>query len=149
MASSKLKISIILALACLLSCTKDKSTDQESSIALEGTWQLISGTTIEKGDTVVTNYTAKQNMIKVINKTHFAFLNHDRNHGKDTAIFAAGGGSYELKGNQYTEYLTFCSDRQWEGNKFTFTVRVQSDTMTQSGIEKIEGTGVDRLNIEK
>ncbi len=137
---------MVLIFVILLSCTNG---NKESTIALEGTWQLISGTTIEKGGKVFTDYTMKQNMIKVINKTHFAFLNHDLNHGKDTAIFVAGGGRYELKGDQYTEYLTFCSDRQWEGNKFMFTVKIEQDTLTQSGEEKIEGTGVDRINIEK
>jgi len=54
-----------------------------------------------------------------------------------------------LKGDQYTEYLTYCSDRQWEGNKFMFTVKIEHDTLTQTGIEKVEATGVNRMNVEK
>jgi hypothetical protein len=117
---------------------------------LEGTWQLISGTIIEKGDTSFTDYTANHKMIKVINKTHFAFLNHDMNKGKNAgAMFAAGGGRYELKGDQYTEYLEYCSDREWEGNPFLFTIKIRNDTLTQTGMETIEGTKVNRMNIEK
>ena len=89
-------------------------------------------------------------MIKIINASHFAFLNHDLNNGKDsTAVFGAGGGVYTLEGDQYTEYLEYCSYREWEGHTFQFTVTVQNDTLTQRGVEKIENLGVDRLNIER
>ncbi len=64
-------------------------------------------------------------------------------------MFAAGGGRYELNGDQYTEHLEYCSDRVWEGNDFRFTVKIQNDTLMQSGTEKIEGTEVNRINIEK
>lgn len=148
MVFTKSTASTALILTILLSCN-DKHTNHKSGLALEGTWQLLSGTTIEKGDTVITDYTKEQSMIKVINKSHFAFLNHDLQQGKDKAIFGAGGGHYELKGDQYTEFLSYCSDRQWEGNKFVFTVRIAGDTLTQTGMEKIEATGVDRMNIEK
>jgi hypothetical protein len=117
---------------------------------LQGTWQLVSGTIIEKGDTTTTDYTKGRQMIKVINPTHFAFLNHDLTHGKDsTALFVAGGGTYELKDNQYTEHLEYCSARTWEGHDFQFTIVIQNDTLTQSGVEKIEASGIDRINVEK
>jgi hypothetical protein len=89
-------------------------------------------------------------MIKIITPTHFAFLNHDLKKGKDSvAVFVAGGGSYTLEGDQYTESLEYCSDREWEGNTFHFTVNVSGDTLIQRGVEKIENLGVERLNIEK
>lgn len=140
-----------MALAFLMfSCQKSEPQQTQTINPIEGTWQLISGTLIEKGDTAVTDYTKGRSMIKVINKTHFAFLNHDLNKGQDsTAAFVAGGGPYKLIGDQYTEYLTYCSDRQWEGNEFHFTVKVENDTLIQSGVEKIEDIGVDRMNIEK
>jgi hypothetical protein len=132
----------------LFSC--EKRGERKEPINLEGTWQLISGTTIEKGDTTITDYTRASSMIKIINKSHFAFLNHDIAKGKDsTALFVAGGGRYELKENKYTEHLEYCSDRLWEGNKFSFTVSIQNDTLLQTGREKIEGTAVNRINIEK
>lgn len=143
-----MKLNHVIALTMLVfSCDTVK---QETVAPLEGSWQLVSGTLIEKGDTSVTDYTKDQNMIKVINKTHFAFLNHDVNQGKDTtAMFVAGGGLYDLKGDDYTEHLAYCSQREWEGNTFHFKVEISNDTLIQSGIEKIEGIGVDRINIEK
>ncbi len=146
----KLRLMAVGILFILLSCDNNKNVEQQTVIDLEGTWQLISGTVIEKGDTVFTDYTKVHAMIKVINKTHFTFLNHDLNKGKDsTVMFAAGGGRYELNGDQYTEHLEYCSDRVWEGNDFRFTVKIQNDTLMQSGTEKIEGTEVNRINIEK
>jgi len=143
----KFSLSALCIPAILLSCNDTKPTEV---LSLEGTWQLISGTLIEKGDSVFTDYTSKNRMIKIINKTHFAFLNYDENKGKDSkAVFSAGGGRYELKGDQYTEYLNYCNDRAWEGNTFRFTVAIRNDTLTQTGMETIEATNVNRMNIEK
>jgi hypothetical protein len=127
----------------------DSSLETESP-PLEGTWKLISGTLIERGDTTVTDYTGNESMIKIINDSHFAFLRHDLNEGQDsTAIFVAGGGAYTLEGDQYTEHLEYCSAREWEGNTFQFTVTLDGDTLTQEGVEKVEELGVERLNVEK
>lgn len=134
---------LFLANAC-----RDPHSNQETTI--EGTWRLISGTIIANEDTTVTDYTGNQSMIKIINATHFSFLNHDLKKGSDsTAVFVAGGGRYTLSGDQYTEYLEYCSYREWEGNTFPFTVTFNGDTLIQRGVEKIEKLGVERLNIEK
>lgn len=144
----KIRTIYVLVTCVLWSC--DSHKQKEDPGLLEGTWQLMSGTIIEKGDTTVTDYSGNQRMIKIINATHFAFLNHDLKKGNDsTAAFSAGGGVYTLDGNQYTEYLEYCSAREWEGNTFQFTVTVEGDTLTQRGIEKIENLGVERLNIER
>jgi len=145
--NSNLVLAVVVVM--LVSC-KTKSSEPNTSLPIEGTWQLISGTIIEKGDTTVTDYTQKQSMIKVINKSHFAFLSHDLHHGKDSAaMFGAGGGRYTLTGDQYTEYLAYCHAREWEGHTFQFKVKIQNDTLIQQGVEKIEEAGVDRLNIEQ
>jgi hypothetical protein len=135
---------IVLAIFCL-SCGKEQSN------AVEGTWQLFSSTLIEKGDTTINDFATNARMIKVINKTHFTFLNHDLNHGKDStnALFSAGGGHYALNGKDYTEYLEFCNAREWEGHEFKFDVTVHNDTLIQQGVEKLENLGIERLNIEK
>jgi hypothetical protein len=152
--TSYMKSIIALFFVCtiLIACGSENGTEKSvsSELPLTGTWKLLSGTLIEKGDTAVTDYTKNISFIKIINATHFAFLSHDLNKGKDSAaVFSAGGGSYTLKDNQYNEHLEYCTAREWEGNDFEFTITIINDTLVQSGIEKVESAGVDRINIEK
>ncbi|UXP33948.1 hypothetical protein N6H18_08320 [Reichenbachiella agarivorans] len=143
----KTKLSLLsLAWVCsLLSC--------ESTVnnPLTGTWVLQSGMVVRGNDTTFTDYTQDLRFIKIINATHFAFLKHDLNGGKDstTATYVAGGGTYQLIDDQYTEHLEFLNYREWEGNDFEFTVSFVGDTMVQQGIEKIESLGIEQFNIEK
>ncbi len=137
---------IVLASILLLSCGTRSNIN---TTPVEGTWKLISGTLIENGDTLVTDYTTKVGFIKIINETHFAFLEHDLNRGKDsTAVFVAGGGHYSLTDSLYTEHLEYCNDRAWEGNDFSFVVTLKNDTLIQRGSEIVEEKGINRLNIE-
>ena len=139
-----------LAILLLTACNKKATDSGKSSVKLNGTWQLIQGITITKGDSVFTDYTKKQRMIKIINDSHFAFLKHDVNVPKDSALnFDAGGGSYSINGDQYTEHLDFYNDKNWEGKTFAFTVSLNNDTLVQKGIEKVEGAGIEREIVEK
>lgn len=136
---------LFAALGFFAACS---SSDKQPSIA--GTWELVSATTIEKNDTTVIQYGKTQKFIKIINDTHFSFLQHDLNKGKDsTAIFVAGGGTYKLQGESYKEHLEFCSARDWEGIHPEFTVKVSGDTLIQQGREKVDNLGVDRIIIER
>lgn len=126
-----------------------KINSKPNSLPIVGTWKLLQGMVIEKGDTTVTDYTKAVSFIKIINPTHFAFLQHDLTKGKGSnPSFVAGGGSYTLKGNEYTEHLEYCTARNWEGNSFNLKISIKNDTLVQKGIEKVEAEGVDRLNIE-
>ena len=152
--ANQLKLKIIFAISSfiLVACGAEKKDSASGSNLnpMMGTWQLLSGTLIEKGDTVITDYTKNISFIKIINESHFAFLQHDKNKGKDsTASFVAGGGSYTFQDSIYTEHLEYCSAREWEGNEFKFNVTIKNDSLTQYGIEKVEGAGVNRINIEK
>ena len=148
----KNNILLLLITTTLLSCgqKKDDQKKSQSLVSIAGTWKLLTGTLIENNDTVVTDYTKNKSFIKIINDTHFAFLTHDLDKGKDsTAMYTSGGGTYSLSDSIYTEHLEYCSARNWEGHDFSFTVTINNDTLTQSGIEKIDSIGVNRLNIEK
>jgi hypothetical protein len=136
----------------LISCNSSVKNNavKHKKIPIQGTWKLLTGTLIDKGDTTITDYTKAQEFIKIINDTHFAFLSHDLNKGKDSAAsFSSGGGDYSLQDSMYTEHLVYCNDRQWEGNSFQFTVSIHNDTLIQQGIEKIDSIGVNRMNIER
>lgn len=149
-------IILTLSLVFFLFSSCDHTANQSDGpnvppgIPINGTWQLVSGTTITKGDSSFTDYTKETTMIKIINASHFAFLKHDIHPPKDsTNHFDAGGGSYTLTGDQYTEHLDYYSDRNWEGKTFNFTVSIHSDTLVQRGLEKVEKENIDRIIIER
>ena len=146
----KLKLTFLsIALTFLLSCDVKTKTDDQS-IHLNGTWQLITHTEITKGVSAVTDYTKGKKFLKIINDDHFAFLTHNLDVKKDSSNhFDAGGGSYTLVGNKYTEHLDFYTDKNWEGKAFDFTVTIKNDTLTQQGLEKLEKEGIERTIIEK
>ena len=148
----KITLYVLFISIMIASCGSNdqKQTKEKMNLPIQGTWKLISGTLIEKGDTTVTDYTKDVSFIKIINETHFAFLSHDLHRGKNAdSAFSAGGGPYSLKDSLYTEHLEYCNDRQWEGNDFDFTITIKNDTLTQTGIEKVADVGVNRLNIER
>ena len=147
------RIATVTLICLILTSCKEEATNNtpgEFSVPIKGTWKLLSGTTIENGDTIVTDYTKNISFIKIINETHFAFLQHDLAKGKDSSgVFVAGGGGYTITDSSYTEHLEYCSAREWEGHDFTFAVTIKNDTLVQRGIEKVENAGVNRINIEK
>ena len=141
----------LLLLFTFCNTTISKEETKTSKLQIEGTWKLLTGTLVEKGDSTVTDYTKGKEFIKIINATHFAFLSHDLNKGKDsaTAEYSSGGGTYTLKNDAYTENLEYCSAREWEGNSFNFTITINNDTLIQQGVEKIDSLGINRINTEK
>ena len=144
----KIAVSILL-FGSLIACSPDPNQSTTTDFPIVGTWKLLQGTTIKGKDTTRTDYTKGQEMIKIISPTHFAFLRHDLQHGKDsTADYSAGGGRVTIGEKSYTEYLDYFNVREWEGGKFDFEYEIKGDTLVITGIEKVEKLGVNHLNIE-
>jgi hypothetical protein len=145
-----MKLTLVLFLTAAIFTACDENAGKQKSIPLVGTWQLISATSTEK-DSTFSTFNPNNKMIKIITPTHFAFFNHDLTQGKDStnATFAGGGGEYTLADSVYTEHLQYFNHREWEGHKFQFVVKIQNDTLTQSGHEKLEELGIDRVIVEK
>jgi hypothetical protein len=139
-------LTLILIAFVIISCA---TQEKKPANPMVGSWKLLTGTQIAKDDTVITDYTVASSFIKIINDTHFAFLLHDLKKGQmDAPVFSSGGGTYSYKDGTYTEHLEYCTARDWEGHDFTFNIEFKGDTMIQSGVEKIDSLGVDRMNIE-
>jgi hypothetical protein len=138
----------ILAATLLLSACTQPAPPPSPII---GTWQLLTHTEITKGvSAAVTDYTKDMKMIKIINGSHFAFLNHTINTQKDSSNkFDAGGGAYTLAGDKYTEHLDYYKDKNWEGKSFDFTISFSGDTLIQKGLEKVDKENINRIIIEK
>ena len=140
----------LLFIFILISSCQQKHTHKEviEPVSIIGTWKLLTGTIIEGKDTTITNYTINQEVMKIINSTHFAFLRHDLN--KDSIpIFVSGGGRCEIEKKKYTEHLDFCNFREWENNTFDFEFEIIGDTLITKGIERVESLKINRFNIEK
>ena len=142
-------ILLLLTLVLINSCQRKVTPEKVfEPVSIIGTWKLLTGTIIEGKDTTITNYTINQELIKIINSTHFAFLRHDLK--KDSIpVFVSGGGRYKIEGKKYTEYLDFCNFREWENNTFDFDFEVIGDTLVTKGVEKVESLKINRYNIEK
>jgi hypothetical protein len=143
-----MKLSLFPMIFLFIACENSSTKKDDNSNTLFGTWELISAESIYGDSSHVDNLEGKK-MIKIFNETHFAFLNHDINKGKDSIqTFVSGGGRYALEGDIYTEFLEYCNYREWEGNAFEFKIEIKEDTLIQSGSERIEELGIDRKIIE-
>jgi len=142
---------IVFILAIFVSCIQENKGVETEGLKSEiiGTWQLLSVKTIEGSDTTIDDFTNGIKGIKMFNKTHFSFFQHDLNQGSDSsALFVSGGGTYSLEGNTYTENLEYCNFRIYELNTFEFELMVKSDTLIQKGIEEVPEAGVDKYILE-
>ena len=140
---------LMLTILTLLFACKEKSIPtQVNQLNIQGTWKLISGRIIDKNSGKTTDYPMNFQMIKIINNTHFAFFKHGIN-PKDSTGFDAGGGSYKLNGNAYNEHLEYYNNKNWEGKTFDFKLSFTNDTLIQTGVEKVDKEGIDRVIIEK
>src|SRR5450631_605463 len=131
----KLRTLTVLLACTIYSCESKQNAEKPAGQVnpMIGTWELVSGTTIQGKDTTFTDYTKTRKFLKIINGSHFAFVGHDLNKGKDSLKFyTSGAGTYTLTDSSYTEHLQFCSDREWEGNDFSFQVQIQNDSLTQT-----------------
>lgn len=146
----KIKLLVAAILFTLIGCDKKAdSTEEVATPSIVGTWKLVSGKIITKGDTLVTFPVRNQEMIKIFNDNTFAFFKHDTNRAKgDSAVFDAGSGSYTWKGEDYTEHLEFCNYRGWENRDFKFRLRMRNDSLIQTGIEKIDSLNINQEIVE-
>ena len=146
---SLLCLSLFISVACSVNKGTTKPNGLTTLSPIQGSWKLISSQTIVNGDTTLIDYTKDFEGIKIINDTHFSFFQHDVKKGRDSAArFTSGGGKYLLRDNAYTEFLEYCSDKNWENNKFDFTVKIKNDSLIQTGIERVPSLQVDRVIIE-
>ena len=112
----------------------------------QGVWQLVSGAADG------TAYPSTMRQMKVITKTHFAFVREESNRGvKEMTSPAdslqafrtmfAGGGTYTLQGMTYTENFEYFADPAYVGRSVSFTCRTEGNRLYQNGIFPILRNG--------
>ncbi|SKB35411.1 hypothetical protein SAMN05660776_0655 [Salegentibacter holothuriorum] len=136
-----------IVLIFLISCKKDeKQIENVSEISpIVGTWKLVYGETREE-DSVTVKDLSNSEFIKIINETHFAFVNQSK---LDNESFYSGAGTYTLDGNKYVEQLDYIKFSDIRGHSFPFTVEFRGDSLIQFGLEEIKDANIKRHIVEK
>lgn len=96
---------------------------------LIGTWQLVSAYHNDEPEVL-----AGKTEVKMISDRRFMWIEYDSAKNK---TLQSGFGTYVLNGNSYTEHIELL-DAQIHGTPFigrdlTFTVRIEGDTLSQTG----------------
>jgi hypothetical protein len=99
--------------------------------SIEGTWQLVSYK-YGPSQSEFIDRTEDFPRIKVINKTHFIWVDYISQSGRMTS---SAGGRYTLNGNIYTEFLEFGlgMDTYLKTNP-QYTIKVEGDILFQTGL---------------
>lgn len=145
MKSYSLFVTLILLLTA---CNKDKPMPvkiQETRQPIEGSWKMIYAD-IRENDSVQIKDLSNTDFVKMINSSHFAFVNQVRD---TSAGFFAGAGTYTYENGKYVESLDFIDAMSYRGHTFEFEVQFSGDTLIQMGREHIEEAGIDRYITEK
>jgi hypothetical protein len=99
---------------------------------------------------------AKTRQIKIITKTHFAFFSQDRLPAKPSAAqlaaaaksFSAGGGTYKLEGDSYTEHIEFFVVPKFTGTSITFKVKWEGEEWIQTGTLPLKALGLSDHDVQ-
>ena len=150
-ASCTLPLGLLLAL--LLNCGGGHDS------RLEGVWELVSARYTSPDTTVVTTPT-EWKQIKIITKSHFVFVGQEPDRaifgGKPTdaellaaaRTFFAGGGTYTLVGDTYTESMQFFFYPNYVGHSIPFKSQIEGDRWIQSGTYPAKSIGLEEHEVE-
>ena len=125
----------------------------DKAASLEGAWELVDAKNVPADPDFSL---AKTRQIKIITRTHFAFLSQDRLPAKPSAAhlaaaaksFSAGGGTYKLEGDSYTEHIEFFSVPKFVGTSITFKIKWEGDEWIQSGTLQLKSLGLSDHDVQ-
>ena len=132
------------------------SFSAEKKNTVLGTWELVSAKYTSAGNT----QTNTGREIKIITKNHWAFLyqGSDRQkfagQGTDAELlnaaktFNAGGGTYTLKGDTYTEQIELSIVPNLVNVSIPFKIKWEGDQWIQTGTLPLKSMGLGENDIE-
>lgn len=147
-------IGILLLAALVIGC---QGCSSQSMNQLEGTWDLVEATYTPPDPNF--NF-ADWRQIKIVTKTHWAFLFQKRMTPKMTSAtndtellaatkaFGAGGGAYMLDGDTYTEHIDFFNTPNYVGTSVHWKIRWEGDEWIQTGAFPVKALGLGDQDIE-
>ena len=131
-------ISLVLLVTLFVSCATEKKNK------LEGVWELVSAKSTSP-DTTIEITQADWKQIKVVTKSHFVWIGQEPNRAKflkggiDSELlaaaktFGAGGGTYTLEGDTYTEHIEFFLEPNYVDTSIPFKCQIEGDQWIHSG----------------
>ena len=134
----------------LLGCTQQKASP------LEGAWELVDAK-YTPADPAIS--LSRYRQIKILTGTHWAFLSQDRSAPKMTSwndaellaaakTFSAGGGTYTLQGDAYTEHVEFFNTPNFVGASLKFKIKWDGDEWIQTGTLPLKALGMGDKDME-
>lgn len=125
----KLKFLFLITLFIYLSNNSVGQQQDSSKNKLIGTW-VLAAFQYTLPDTVISGNSKIFNSLKIFGSSHFIYIakslpNHVFNR--------AGGGRYQLNGDQLTEVMDFSSLSNMLGKSFQYKIKVEGDTYFHSG----------------
>lgn len=112
--------------------------DKQENKYLQGAWKMVQMQMIDRGK--VTNYFSDRYTVsqtKMWSENHFIFVGKYK---VDTVInYRYGAGTYTLKGNLYTEDISYHFVESYEGQKNKIWVELRNDTLLH--IFPVDDTG--------
>ncbi|MGH8314124.1 MAG: hypothetical protein ACRETU_03105 [Steroidobacterales bacterium] len=130
--------------------TETAASTPDKAGPLEGAWELIAAKSTPADDTFPLD---TERQIKILTRTHWAFLSQQRKMPKmpggsaaewaaAAKSFSAGGGTYTLDGDTYSEHIEFFVSPKFVGTTINFKITWNGDEWTQSGTLPLKSLGV-------
>jgi hypothetical protein len=130
--------------------------DHHKANPLEGAWELVDAkyTPADPAFSL-----SRYRQIKILTGTHWAFLSQDKSApkmtgGGDTELlaaaktFSAGGGTYTLQGDAYTERVEFFYIPNFVGASLKFKIKWDGDEWIQTGTIPVKALGLGDKDME-
>jgi hypothetical protein len=95
---------------------------------IEGSWELVENRV--NGEVIKPK---RVEQFKMFHDGFFSFMMYN----PDGSFHGAGGGTYTLNGNQYTEKFRYYSDTTWVGYADRQNWQLNGDTLVFSGFKKV------------
>jgi Domain of unknown function (DUF4488) len=120
--------SVIVVIASATLAWTHASSSQAHGSKLEGAWELVS---YDHGKFGRLPDGSKQ--VKLVSSKHFVWVTYDADKKK---ALATGGGTYTFTDGLYTEHIDFMNAQgvNLTGTDQTFTMTLNADTLTQTGV---------------
>jgi hypothetical protein len=152
-------LAVVLACVAAVSCLSLLGCDSGKPNTVEGVWELVTAKETPP-DTTIQYSGTDHRQIKIITKSHFAFIYQKAGgekftgEGTDEQVlkraksFFAGGGTYSLDGDTYTEHIEFFFHPNFIGMSIPFKVKIEGDRLVQTGTMPYKAAGVSDRDVE-